>query len=423
MVSLGEAFIKLAFDVDDTSLKNFTDGIDKLTTNMFKVAGITAGALYGMDKFIDKITNNALALRDLNIQYGLSQEALQRWSLAANIADPLLDFTEAQQNLATLQKNLSDIMMGKGNVAPFSILNIAPQGKGAIDIIQELHKNMPMYMQEFGKNYKNIVGNQIEAMGLSRDWLDLLMLSDQQFKQVLADSEQLEIPKEANDNLAAMSSALTILHLKIDKATKLFGAMIAPEVIAIIKQLPTWLDDLGTALWNLRAPLTILIGLWGVFMLSMSPLALTVVTIGAILAALIKLGDWMKTHQDIWDHWVERLEHIVKLITSLGIGTYHEAKGIVTGNKQEFVQGAQETRGALSGIVESFDRNMMNVTDAIMDYFKGNPSANSTVNKTVNSTVNVHSSGNLNPSEMGYFSDQHARTISQALDNQNIGSH
>ena len=87
-MQVGELFIALGFDVDDAKLKSFNDGIKSSMTDLLKLTGIAAGAVYSVNQFIESSLHNSAALRQFTAETGESAEALKKWQVAAQLANP-----------------------------------------------------------------------------------------------------------------------------------------------------------------------------------------------------------------------------------------------------------------------------------------------------------------------------------------------
>lgn len=105
MPSIGELFVKLGFDVDDTKLKTFNDGIQSSITGILQLAGISA-SVAGFVALSNQASDTALKLRNLTTELGANQDAAQRFVGAWRVVNPL---GGAEQGLQSYQHILQYI--------------------------------------------------------------------------------------------------------------------------------------------------------------------------------------------------------------------------------------------------------------------------------------------------------------------------
>lgn len=304
-MKLGEAFVALGFDVDDDKLKAFEGKINELETSMFKVTGTTAAALYGIDKFIDSVSRGAIALRDMSIQTGLSQNALQNWSIAAHMSDTAFSIDAALSSLQALQGHLAQLQQGGGNARPFSmLLNADARAMSATEVLQRLHQQLPYDLQRFGAAG---VSNLMQEAGIDPHFLNLLEQTDDQFRKTMQGAQQFMMTVQQNKNLDAMGFALDQLDLKFDKLKKTIGAQFAPALIEAMEALPGILLNIGTALDKIKEPLAWIVGVGAV---ALSPWLQLASVIGGVLYILYEIGGVLNGQDDALARLLDKFKHI-----------------------------------------------------------------------------------------------------------------
>lgn len=370
-MKLGDAFVALGFDVDDEKLKAFQDKIDTLEISMLKVSGVTAAALYGLDRFIDSITRGAVALRDLHIQTGLSQDSLQQWAMAAHFSDIALPIETAQASIAALQSNLSKLYMGGGNARPFSLLlNADARGMSAIEVLQRLHEQLPGDIQRLG-GMPNVISLMQEA-GLDPHFVNLLMQTDEQFKKTMDDVKQYMLTNQQVSNLNALGFAAEQLHLKIDILEKSLGAAFAPTLISMMDQVPKILFNIGTALSHLTP---LLEGL-GVAAVVLSPWLQLGAALFGVSVVLEQIGGYLNGDNNALAKMLENLTEWGNLFNETVIKPIEKLLGMKLDDLKDLTENAASFGANNASNLLTVPQSMQNVM----------------TNKTahVNTTVNMH---------------------------------
>jgi hypothetical protein len=62
-MKLGELFIKLGFDTDQLKLENFEKGIKSTARNVLFLKAAFAGAIFGMDRFVNSTIQGVASFR------------------------------------------------------------------------------------------------------------------------------------------------------------------------------------------------------------------------------------------------------------------------------------------------------------------------------------------------------------------------
>ncbi len=310
---LGEAFIALGFDVSDDKLKEFDKKIEALEKNFGKLAAVGAAALFGIERFAHSVSQNAVALRDLQIQTGLSQEGLQKWAQAANIADSSLSFENAQEGIAALQKNLQGLRYGQGNPTPFNLLHIDYMNQSAFSVLRQLHDVLPRMRAQWGAAN---VSKWIGEMGLNPKMQDLLLLPNNKFNAVMEQAKALSQTKAQQRALWDMAQAVNILELRFTALAKDIGAAFSPHLIAAINALPQIFHNIAVGAKFLEVPL---IGIAALLtaMVAINPFALFVIGVSTLLLSLNDLGHWLQHHNKIWDPWLQKIQMMFRYIRDL----------------------------------------------------------------------------------------------------------
>lgn len=338
-MKLGEAFIQLGFNVDDTALKGFNDKIDDLESAMFKVSGTAAAALYGIDKFIDAVTRNSIGLRDLSIQTGLSTQGLQEWAIAAHLADTAFSTEQAEAGIKSLQGHLAELHNFGTGALPFSrLLGVDARSLNAFQVLQTLHERMPYLMSHAGEfgGQAGIAG-LMQQIGLGDQWLNLLQQQEAQYKKTHEAAQSYMLTGDQQKNLVAMDFAAEQLRMRLELLAQQFGAAFSPEIIGAMQKIPPLLTNFATGLRALEVPLGILVG--GVIAFT-SPWVPFLVILYDVIAAIEIIGAKLNAKGDNWvkdiAHDFDVLLNSIKAVLNLIPGVKLKTDRVVKTKDQEY---------------------------------------------------------------------------------------
>ena len=172
MASIGELFIELGVKADTSTINKVGAGIKGLRSNLLLVAGAFTGAVVGLDRFVDSALKGVVALQNINAQTGLSIEKLQQFQQAGQLSNLALSADQIAQSIGNVQKNLANIRIGQGNIAPFQLFpGVDIAGADVFDIMEQIRDNI----HELDPA---IATNLITQMGLTPDFINLLNLGN-----------------------------------------------------------------------------------------------------------------------------------------------------------------------------------------------------------------------------------------------------
>lgn len=170
-MKLGEFFVTLGVNADTLKVREFVGAIGNLP---IAVAGGIA-ALAGIQMKMLEVTREALeaavAFKHFSTETGLSWQELQKWQIVAEQAS--VSTESVAQSVGSLQRNLAEIRMGRGNISPFQILGISAN-QNAFQVLEQIRQRIK------GMD-KATAFNLVQQMGLSPDMIHVLQLSDEKF--------------------------------------------------------------------------------------------------------------------------------------------------------------------------------------------------------------------------------------------------
>ncbi|MCK5375420.1 MAG: hypothetical protein KAJ40_09050 [Alphaproteobacteria bacterium] len=186
-MNIGEVFLKLGFDVDETTIKGFADKISNLQKDMLKLSGVAAGALFGLESFTRGSIDTATALENLRDATGENVEAVQRWMSAGHLANIALSYDAVRGSIEGVNSALQRAVAFGENRNIFGKMDIAPMGAGGrakvgTDFLQEILENWGVISSRY-KEFGGTQGllNDLQALGIDRGMLQVLSGGQTQF--------------------------------------------------------------------------------------------------------------------------------------------------------------------------------------------------------------------------------------------------
>jgi hypothetical protein len=235
MASIGDLFIELGIKADTKTINQVNSSIKGLRTNLLLVSAAFTGAIVGLDRFVNGTLKGVVALQNINNQTDLSIEKLQQFQQAGQLSNLALSADQIAQSIGNVQKNLAQLRIGQGNLAPFQLLGIDVQDEDAFGVIEQLRESIKGIDPALATNL-------MSQIGLSPEFINILKLSREEF-DALADNVFLSGKQRADiDKVGTSIKALTLRFKALkDQAV----AKLAPELDKLVKQFFKWIKDNG----------------------------------------------------------------------------------------------------------------------------------------------------------------------------------
>ncbi len=173
-MNIGELFVTLGVKGKGLgTLKDVAKMVADLPVDAAAAIAGMAGISFELSKMAEEALATSVAFQAFSNQTGLSWQELQKWQNVAEQAN--ISAQSVAQSVSTLERNLAEIRLGRGNVAPFQILGISPN-QNAFAVIEQLRSRI--------KNLNPATAtNLISQMGLTPDMMNVLRLTDHQFTE------------------------------------------------------------------------------------------------------------------------------------------------------------------------------------------------------------------------------------------------
>lgn len=220
MANVGELFIMLGFEVNEAKLRNFSDGIDGIKTNMGLLAGITAGAVYGLDKFLATPIESATTLENLSDLIGIAANVIQKWEYAANSANPLFSKEAAGESIKNIRDVMKEISMGASGAPSNSWQNMLlnqndAQKMSAIQFLEYIRKHFKeilAYEEKIRGVGNGTAGMQkdLQALGVASGMWQMITESQADFDKAVAASNSGQKQLDENKKLLKSINDLSL---------------------------------------------------------------------------------------------------------------------------------------------------------------------------------------------------------------------
>jgi hypothetical protein len=285
-VKIGEFFVELFVKSEkgQLSVKELVSTFGELEAATVAEAGALADLAFKFVGLAEQAYNAAAAFQMFESQTGLSSQELQKWQIVAEQANVS---TEAMASgINALQRNLAEIRLGRGNIAPFQMLGIGPN-QNAFQVLDQLRDRIKGLDSATATNI-------ITQMGLSPETIQVLRLSNQEFSKLAATEKSMSVNQERSF-LEGKQSLVRFEHALKEAGygiVELFG----PAFTELLKSSAFYINKMSEAfgyvvkhIGNFKAAL---IGLAVV----LSPLFIETFPITAALLALILVLDDLATY-------------------------------------------------------------------------------------------------------------------------------
>ena len=235
---LGELFVEFG-QKGGSGLMKSLNGISA----QFLLTKNTAQQAVNMVKdFSKNALNTTVALDKFNATTGIPVEKLREWDKWLKLNNYSTE--QFLGNIKSLQENMLDIQMGRGNLKGWTLLGLDPHNfdfhkpEEALSAILRRVKQLDPAVASLG----------LQMIGLSED---LLYLTDQQNNKL---DKRLLLNKKDSDNLREQQAAWNTLSVTWDAAQEKFIAN-QTWIVGLLEDTSTWITDLVLKCGDLKEQL------------------------------------------------------------------------------------------------------------------------------------------------------------------------
>lgn len=170
-MKIAEFFVQLGVNVSDKKLKEFIGDLGDMRIGTLANISSVAALAAELFKLGNEAINASVNFQKFSNQTGLSWRELQRWQIVGEQANVSAETIAG--SISALQKNMAEIRLGRGNIAPFQMLGIGVNGN-AFTVLDKLRDRIRGLDAATATNI-------IEQMGLSGEMINVLKLSNEEF--------------------------------------------------------------------------------------------------------------------------------------------------------------------------------------------------------------------------------------------------
>jgi hypothetical protein len=231
-MKLADFFIALGIEMDESKLKRIDKSIKDFRNNIRDTAIAFTAAGYALDRFVGGATQGVAALKNFNQQTGLSVEKLQEWQQAAKLSNLTIEAQTVAASIQSLQRNIAEIGLGRGNASPFTILGIDVSGKDAFQVLEDVRNKI--------KGIDNATASVLLSdLGLDPAMLSVLRLTNEEFEKLTHNTFLSAKGREAVNSAGVAIEKLKMRFIALrDQAV----ARLAPQLIKLVNDFFGWIN-------------------------------------------------------------------------------------------------------------------------------------------------------------------------------------
>lgn len=240
-MNLIDYFISLNFDDNATSkMKQFNKVADEGAKYIKGFALAFSGAIFAVERFVNSTTRSLNQFQDVAKRTNIAMEDLQKWTKASQQIDLQLSSDQVLGTIQTLQQKLDAFKMGRGDFAPFAMLGIDPQGKNAIQVLEQLRSVV-----------QTMDGGRARTLlqDLGVDNLYNVLKSTRGEFEALAQGRFLN--KQQREDITKGANAIKLVKLNLIELKDQAVARLMPPLTILMERFFIWLDKNGDQVINI----------------------------------------------------------------------------------------------------------------------------------------------------------------------------
>ncbi len=300
-MNLIDYFISLNFDDNATGkMKQFNKIADEGAKYIKGFALAFSGAVFAVERFVNSTTRSLNQFQDVAKRTNIAMEDLQKWTKASQQIDLQLSSDQVLGTIQTLQQKLDAFKMGRGDFTPFAMLGIDPQGKNAIQVLEQLRSVM-----------QTMDGGRARTLlqDLGVDNLYNVLKSTKGEFEAMAQGRFLD--KQQRDDITKGAKAIKQVKLNLIELKDQAVARLMPPLTILMERFFIWLDKNGDQV------IDILDKTFRAMMIFANSIARVTEAGGRLINFLLKTKSGLAILLAGLALWAMRLSPITKLMTAL----------------------------------------------------------------------------------------------------------
>lgn len=256
-MKLGELFIQLTTKGDTKKLDQTISKMEKVKKqekdqaqrwkNMIRsvtafATGISA-AVVAMDRLGNSVLKTNQLYTNFNRQTGMTIASLNKMAGLAKLSGMNLPTEQVASDLNRLQQKIFRLgLTGEGS-AIFAQLGMNPLGMNSDEFIDAL-RNRIKGLNEVQKSYI------IDELGLSREWLNVLELQDDEYVKLVEESQKLQLNEKERQALAKYTLIQQKNNMRWELAKQRLAIALIPLVTKIMEVTSKIAESIAKGLGN-----------------------------------------------------------------------------------------------------------------------------------------------------------------------------
>ena len=173
----------------------FSASIQKSLMTGLKFIGWATTTITVLDRLGNSLLKSNQAFINFNSSTDISINRLSRMAGLAKLSNMNMSTEQVASDLQSLQHKIFRLERFGEGAQTFGMLGINPRGMKADKLILSLRKSLKGYSGQIKSEY-------LSELGLSQEWLTVLNLTDEQFKDYLKTSKELQLTEKERKQLA-----------------------------------------------------------------------------------------------------------------------------------------------------------------------------------------------------------------------------
>jgi Phage tail lysozyme len=227
--SIGELFVKLGFDVDDSKLKSFQDSVQSVYSGIKDLAGAAGIGLgvAGFTAMLNSAADAAIQVRNLNTELGISKESARSFAAAWHGFNPNTDPLTGLSVAQSVGRYINAAQYGQRNEGV--LLGLTGAEKTLEEVNEKVRANFQASVNRWGISK---VTEAMQAIYGTADAVNVLSRSTQEYNEA---AKKGIISDEAQKNLEDYDTSIADLSNSLNQLKVTWLAMPAKEISDFLK--------------------------------------------------------------------------------------------------------------------------------------------------------------------------------------------
>lgn len=198
----------------------------------FKMAAAVTTTVIALDRLGNSLLKNNQAYITFNKQTGLSINKVNNLAGVAQLASMNMSPEGVMGDLASLQQRAFRIGLEGGNTKIFQMMGFNPIGMTGEQIIERVRQ-----YSKINKLSADAMTYMLDELGISREWLNVLMLSNSEYEDMKKKAKSLQLTDAQRKKLAEFTAKQQQNNLRWQKIRDELLIKIMPYTIKIMESI------------------------------------------------------------------------------------------------------------------------------------------------------------------------------------------